>query len=595
MLKHASTTSSAAATATAAVAINPLSTLLGGQLLRTAANSSSNINCNGNSNSNCNSNTNSNSSSNNHTGSSGSGHNTPPVVEAEAAIATTATATTTGSNSNSNGNGNSNTTTNGGSPTPAAAAVASTARNIHLRPPQPLNISALNASASSTLLTENAGRVGNSSTLLNIATPSTPLKPLTPLTPLTPLNQLTPNGHFLGNGSVHHHTYTNQHILASSGGHQQQQQQQQPQQQQHHGQTQQLAQAQTQTHNLSHVPHNYRNYSHLSANPLHHKLPKSGPSPREALTSLGLLCLISLLLALLSLIFLLRISPNGREEALGRGAGEDFIVVYDVTLALGALSLALNLCCLLVCAIQFLFATKLREPSFEGRENQYLAKSSASRTCAVSGFFISIPVFLTGLILYTFSHFHSTPAIVTSLLIGVGIVFCGGAMVHNVFVWQREKTISYRGAPQGLAHNLSVISAAQLPMHLPVPVPLPLPLSMAPGSPFHGYQGHQVPALVPPSVTAVSPNHSHGSFNPLLSSNLQPGCCGGAVGAINSSFLVRPATATPPTPTPRNLANSSCLTAGREASGSVSPGIGIPPTLDMSNMSVLLHELSTLV
>jgi len=160
---------------------------------------------------------------------------------------------------------------------------------------------------------------------------------------------------------------------------------------------------------------------------------------------------VSLLLALLSLIFLLRISPNGREDAVSRGAGgEDFIVVYDVTLALGALSLSLNLCCLLVCAIQFLFAVKLREPAFEGRENQYLAKSSASRTCAVSGFFISIPVFLTGLILYTFSHFHSTPAIVTSLLIGVGIVFCGGAMVHNVFVWQREKTISYRGAPPGL-------------------------------------------------------------------------------------------------------------------------------------------------
>ncbi|XP_016949409.1 uncharacterized protein LOC108024140 [Drosophila biarmipes] len=583
MLKHASTTSSTAAAGTAAAgAINPLSTLLGGQLLRTAASSSSNINCNGNGNCNINSNSNSN-SSNNHTGSGGSGHNTPPVllVEAEGGtIAASSGAATTSGGSHSH------------SPTPAAAAVASTARNIHLRPPQPLNISALNASACSTLLTEGAsgggggggrGCVGNSSTLLNITTPSTPLKPLTPLTPVT---QLTPNGHFLGNGSVHHHTYTNQHILASSSGHQQQQQQ-----------PQQLQQAHTpaQTHNLSQVTHNYRNYSQLTPNPVRRKLPKAGPSPSEALTSLGLLCLISLLLALLSLIFLLRILPNGREDAVGRGAGgDDFIVVYDVTLALGALSLSLNLCCLLVCAIQFLFAVKLREPSFEGRENQYLSKSSASRTCAVSGFFISIPVFLTGLILYTFSHFHSTPAIVTSLLIGVGIVFCGGAMVHNVFVWQREKTISYRGAPPGLSNNLSVISAGQLPM----PLPLPLP----PG-PYHSYQGggHQASHQghqVPPSVTAVSPNHSHGSFNPLLLGGGGGGgvCCGGgggAMGAVNSSFLVRPATATPPTPTPRALANSSCLAGGREASGSVSPGI--PPTLDMSNITVLLHELSTLV
>ncbi|XP_033199896.1 uncharacterized protein LOC117161848 isoform X3 [Bombus vancouverensis nearcticus] len=74
------------------------------------------------------------------------------------------------------------------------------------------------------------------------------------------------------------------------------------------------------------------------------------------------------------------------------------------------------------------------------RSNKYLQKSSISRICAVGGFFISIPVFLTGMILYTFIQFHSTPAIVTSVFIGLGIVFCGCAMVHNVFVWQREKT-----------------------------------------------------------------------------------------------------------------------------------------------------------
>ncbi|KAH8303387.1 uncharacterized protein [Drosophila kikkawai] len=617
MLKHASNASSAAAIATAiAVPVTvpptvsasggaPLGGGGGGQLLRTAsvivANSSSstnNISCNGNSNSNSNG--------------SGSGHNTPPV-----GIAGTGTGAAAGASGATTTNGGS-----GGSPTPAAAAVASTARNIHLRPPQPqpLNISALNASAASTSTLLNGGaRVANGSTLLNIATPITPLKPLTPLTPLTP------NGHCLGNGSVHHHTYTNQHILASSSQQQQQQQSMhQPMHQHHHpSHTQsqhqsqapiQMQQSQTQAHHLSsQVPHNYSHCNNLTTNSVFHKLTKPGPSPREALTSLGLLCLISLLLALLSLIFLLRISPTGREDAVGRGgpSSEDFILVYDVTLALGALSLSLNLCCLLVCAIQFLFAVKLRAPAFEGRDNQYLAKSSVSRTCAVSGFFISIPVFLTGLILYTFSHFHSTPAIVTSILIGVGIVFCGGAMVHNVFVWQHEKTISYRSAPLGLSqlltpptasvpplsHNLSLLSAAQLPVQLPVPLPLPLP----PANGYHTaspavpqpqlYQGHHACLLQPPSVTPVSPNHSHGSFNPLLSGGnlLTSG------GAVNSSFLVRPATATPPTPRP---GNSSCLTtatavAGRDACGSVSPGI--PPTLDMSNMTISLHELSTLV
>ncbi|XP_026333435.1 uncharacterized protein LOC113240369 isoform X3 [Hyposmocoma kahamanoa] len=139
---------------------------------------------------------------------------------------------------------------------------------------------------------------------------------------------------------------------------------------------------------------------------------------------------------LLALLFLLKIS------APSTSAPEEFAVVYEVTLALCALTLSLNLCCLLVCAIQFLFAVKLvHSPSApNGRSNKYLQKSAITRVCAVGGFFISIPVFLTGIILYTFIQFHSTPAIITSVFIGVGIIFCGCAMVHNVFVWQKEKT-----------------------------------------------------------------------------------------------------------------------------------------------------------
>jgi ABC-type sulfate transport system permease component len=88
---------------------------------------------------------------------------------------------------------------------------------------------------------------------------------------------------------------------------------------------------------------------------------------KEMLTSLGLLCLVSLLLALLSLIFLLKISPMTtsdmrdlrRTEQLTIISADEYVVVYEVTLALCALTLSLNLCCLLVCAIQFLFAVKL--------------------------------------------------------------------------------------------------------------------------------------------------------------------------------------------------------------------------------------------
>ena len=44
---------------------------------------------------------------------------------------------------------------------------------------------------------------------------------------------------------------------------------------------------------------------------------------------------------------------------------------------------------------------------------------------------------ILGIVLFTFLHFNETPAIVTSVVIGLGIVFCGAAVIHNVFIWQR--------------------------------------------------------------------------------------------------------------------------------------------------------------
>lgn len=90
------------------------------------------------------------------------------------------------------------------------------------------------------------------------------------------------------------------------------------------------------------------------------------PGLKEVLSSLGLLCLVSLLLALISLTFLIRMSsvsltPNSLISA------EEFATVYDVTLVLCALALILNLCCLLVCAIQFLFAVKLVKAPYHGQ------------------------------------------------------------------------------------------------------------------------------------------------------------------------------------------------------------------------------------
>lgn len=99
-----------------------------------------------------------------------------------------------------------------------------------------------------------------------------------------------------------------------------------------------------------------------------------GDGIKEILTSLGLLCLISLLLALLSLIFLLKISPvtaadlkdSMRAEQFTVISPDEYVTVYEVTLALCSLTLSLNLCCLLVCSVQFLFAVKLARSSVNG-------------------------------------------------------------------------------------------------------------------------------------------------------------------------------------------------------------------------------------
>lgn len=173
---------------------------------------------------------------------------------------------------------------------------------------------------------------------------------------------------------------------------------------------------------------------------------------KEMIQSLGLLCLVSLLLALGSLVFLLRIIPGATDFPKIQTEEYNFLTVlesktvYQVTVAMCALTLSLNLSCLLVCAIQFIFAAKLVKSS-QGRlrTTKYLKKASITRVCAIGGFFLSIPLFLIGIVLFTFLHFNETPAIVTSVVIGLGIVFCGAAVIHNVFVWQREKTVIRKG------------------------------------------------------------------------------------------------------------------------------------------------------
>lgn len=95
------------------------------------------------------------------------------------------------------------------------------------------------------------------------------------------------------------------------------------------------------------------------------------PGVKEMLASLALVCLVSLLLALLSLVFLLKISPLSRrpEDRVVQNSfvsSEEYMIVYEITLATCSISLSLALSASFVCAIQFLFTVKLVKSSYQG-------------------------------------------------------------------------------------------------------------------------------------------------------------------------------------------------------------------------------------
>ncbi|XP_011310830.1 uncharacterized protein [Fopius arisanus] len=338
---------------------------------------------------------------------------------------------------------------------------------------------------------------------------------------------------------------------------------------------------------------------------LSNKNPEDGV--KEMLTFLGLLCLVSLLLAMLSHIFLLKMSPLSVTPS-SLISPEEYTIVYEVTLGLCALALSLNLCCLLVCAIQFLFAMKLVKSSYNQshRTNMYLQKSSLSRMCAVGGFFVSIPVFLTGMILYTFIQFHSTPAIVMSVFIGLGIVFCGCAMVHNVFVWQREKTNAMKALARAQCEAAAQLQRQQQMQHTQLHVSSPRGTSTIPRGncttmkhnstlPHHSRGSHTQPQVHQQSHDILR----HAQMSPaLLTLSASPAAHN------HSSIDVHRVPVSPPTtpagdrtPTsPVNKSHNRSQHQMREASGSVSPGMPTA-TLDLSSAANTNspHELSTLV
>ena len=153
-----------------------------------------------------------------------------------------------------------------------------------------------------------------------------------------------------------------------------------------------------------------------------------------------------------------------RKKCVDYTAGGELGLLYEVTLCLTAMSLSINLCVLLVCSAQYFFAASgdcswepfplnnmlliimevkvliMLDILYLGSPGttSFLQKVTVIRGVAIGGFFLSIPLFLCAIVLYTFTHLSfSPPALIASGCVGIAIIFGGCAMVHHVFTWQR--------------------------------------------------------------------------------------------------------------------------------------------------------------
>ncbi|ODM90061.1 hypothetical protein Ocin01_16618 [Orchesella cincta] len=185
------------------------------------------------------------------------------------------------------------------------------------------------------------------------------------------------------------------------------------------------------------LPPTHLNETSNSSNITSSSHPHAAYFRHGVLRSLSLLSVLSLLLALNSLYFLLQIvSPLVH--------GGEMEMMYEVTLCLSAMCLSINLCVLLVTSAQYFFAVTGTPGS-----TSFLQKVTVTRGVAIGGFFLSIPLFLSAIVLYTFTHLtFSPPALIATACVGAAIIFGGCAMVHHVFTWQQEKTTKRISLPQ---------------------------------------------------------------------------------------------------------------------------------------------------
>ncbi|XP_055865084.1 uncharacterized protein LOC106079629 isoform X2 [Biomphalaria glabrata] len=85
--------------------------------------------------------------------------------------------------------------------------------------------------------------------------------------------------------------------------------------------------------------------------------------------------------------------------------------------------------------------------SFIQRAHKFLRECSSSRILAVTGLFISIPIFIIDVALLLVLLIPHRQAIVSGLILGVGVLFCLLILIQNCYHWRLEKSRAESGLP----------------------------------------------------------------------------------------------------------------------------------------------------
>ncbi|XP_060592927.1 uncharacterized protein LOC132747540 [Ruditapes philippinarum] len=169
-----------------------------------------------------------------------------------------------------------------------------------------------------------------------------------------------------------------------------------------------------------------------------------------------LLCILSLVLGLLSILLIVSLSEDNN-AAVSRDSvthetfvdvNRTYMTVTEVATALSMFVVVCDITCLLVCSLQCLIVVKLLKLNLgDERALKYLKECSSSRDITVSGFFVSIPVFLISLILYVILKFTTAAAITAMVMLIVGSVFCVLSVIQNTYHWRLERSRALKGLP----------------------------------------------------------------------------------------------------------------------------------------------------